>query len=277
MIRRIIRAGWRCKKIILRRVLPISAAHLYQTLNGIIPATNSILFVHSSLSSCGFIPGGPATVISALRRKCNTLVLPTHTYCYPSAEQTIGPPYDPAATPSEVGAISNWFWQQSNVVRSLHPTHSVAAIGPDASEICAGHELADTPCGSGTPYQTLIERQAAVLMFGCTMNTYTLFHTSEHLAKCPYLYYPEQVNLSYVAQTGKTNSMKMWRQNMAYTRRFEAMDQELADQKLLKIHRLRDGRLLYIPDSRAVHQYLMDRFEENPSHLLKDFGSGASG
>ncbi len=185
------------------RAFPISPLELQLAFDRLMPSHVPTLFVHSSLSSSGIISGGPATVVAGLKSKCATLVVPTHTYCYPKSQQDIGPTYDRTRTPSVVGAISNWFWQQPEAVRSLHPTHSVAAIGPDASCICNGHETTDTPCGAGTPYEKLIERESSVLMFGCTMNTYTLFHTSEHFAQCPYLYYPTQVNLQYLNDLGR--------------------------------------------------------------------------
>lgn len=270
MLKRVTKTALKWKKDVQRQFFPLRRSLLSDSFDKLIYDVVGVLFVHSSLSACGFIPGGPETVVSSLRSKCNTLVLPTHTYCYPATKKSVGPAYNPSITPSAVGAISNWFWQQPNVVRSLHPTHSLAAVGPQAREICVGHEKTDTPCGAGTPYQRLIDQRAAVLMFGCTMNTYTLFHTSEDLAQCSYLYYPEQVNLSYIDANGQTVETKMWRQNMEYARRFTEMEEELELKKLLVSMTLREGKLLFIPSSLDVHNYLMDRLAINPRHLLKD-------
>lgn len=270
MIKRVIRTSLRWKKKLLGRAFPIRSSLLNKTLNGLIPQSVEIMFVHSSLSSCGFIAGGPATVVSALRSKCGTLVIPTHSYCYAEKSEAVGVVFDPSATHSVVGAISDWFWQQPHVVRSHHPTHSLAAIGPAAKAICNEHECADSPCGAGTPYQRLIEQQAAVLMFGCTMNTYTLFHTSEALAGCPYLYYPDQVHVRYVDTNGQAVVAMMWRQNMEYARRFTCMEEELANIGLLKRAKLRVGKLLFIPNALDVHNYLMDCLRVDPRHLLRD-------
>jgi aminoglycoside 3-N-acetyltransferase len=270
VIKRIIRIALRRKNEILRRAFPISPAILSRTLDRLVTNKTDVLFVHSSLSSLGFITGGAGTVVSALRKKCNTLVLPTHTYCYPVSGKPDGTVYNPETTKSLVGAISDWFWQQPGVVRSLHPTHSLAATGTEAKEICAGHNMCDTPCGAGTPYEKLLNRRAAVLMLGCTMNTYTLFHTSEHLAKCPYLYYPDPTNVSYVDTDGQAVAIRMWRQNMEYPRRFTSMEEELEGSHLLVRMKFRAGTLLYIPDALDVHNYLMERLKINPKHLLRD-------
>src|SRR5205085_4877227 len=86
-----------------------------------------ILLVHSSLRSLGFVPGGALTVIRALRDALGpegTLVLPTHTWEWMSAGSRH---FDARTTPSCVGVITETFRGLPGVVRSLHPTHSVAA------------------------------------------------------------------------------------------------------------------------------------------------------
>src|SRR6266571_3397586 len=49
------------------------------------------------------------------------------------------------------------FRRGPEVVRSLHPTHSVAVSGNKADAIVAGHHAAETPCGRPTPYGKLLE------------------------------------------------------------------------------------------------------------------------
>src|SRR5262249_43045932 len=148
-----------------------------------------LVMVHSSLSACGYVQGGALTVIEALRTWCrgSTIVMPTHTYCYPGTDGAVST-FDPKSTPSVVGVITDAFWRQPKVVRSVHPTHSLAAEGPLAGKLVAGHELCDTPCGLGTPYHRLVEWDAGVLMFGVTFDCYTLFHTAEDAGAVPYLY-----------------------------------------------------------------------------------------
>ena len=95
--------------------------------------------VHSSLSACGQIRGGSATVVEVLQTWLGEgdLTMPTHTYCYPDKNGE-APVFDPATTPSVVGAITDYFWKQPEVMRSLHPTHSLACQGPGADHLCSG-------------------------------------------------------------------------------------------------------------------------------------------
>src|SRR5215831_12542887 len=105
------------------------------------------LMVHSSLSSLGYVPGGVTAVIEALQRAIGprgTLAMPAHSWERAGKGDFT---FDVRKTPSCVGAISESFRKIPGVVRSLHPTHSVAALGPRAGFLTEGHENASTPCG----------------------------------------------------------------------------------------------------------------------------------
>jgi aminoglycoside 3-N-acetyltransferase len=230
--------------------------------------------MHSSLSACGYMTEGPATLIGALRKwlsKSVVLALPTHTWSYPNATG-VAPIYDYQATPSVVGAITNYYWGQPGIVRSLHPSHSVACGGPNAPAFIDGHELCETPCGHGTPYERLIEQDGSVLMFGATLDSYTLFHTAEDAAQVPYLYLPKQLILRCKDKNGEVQDIPTWRQDMSVTRRFGAMDRWLEEQGLLVRGKLGLGELLYIPRAGALHQQVVDELRRDPLFLLDEGG-----
>ena len=96
----------------------------------------AVVVVYSSLSALGFVEGGAATVVDALindvvRDRGGTLVLPTFSIAGTMAEHLRGGHvFDVRTTPSGVGAITEVFRQRPGVLRSVHPTHSVAALGP---------------------------------------------------------------------------------------------------------------------------------------------------
>lgn len=250
-----------------RRLLySISERQLDEALQQTFQDTPAILLVHSSLSRCGFMVPGPGGVIQSLRKSCETLCLPTHTYCYPVDGVT--PTYDPRATLSLNGRITNEFWRMKNVTRSIHPTHSLAASGPLADKLCKGHVRCETACGEGTPYEKLVQADAAVLMFGTTMNTYTLFHYSEHVARCSYLYEPQVYELRAKDYEGQVHTVKLHRQNMQVVRRFADMRHELERAGLLKVTRLGQGELLLIMSSRQVHEYTTDKLDRDEYYLV---------
>ena len=231
-----------------------------------------VLLVHSSLKACGAIEGGPATVVSALRSWISdraTLVMPTHTWSYPDATG-VAPVFDFRSTPSILGAITDYYWRQPGVFRSQHPSHSLAAHGALADLLCTGHELCETPCGSGTPYQRIAEGDSSVLMFGATMESYTLFHTSEDAAQIPFLYYPNRVTLRFRSPDGSIRSMPMWRQDMSITRRFAATTRWCEDQGLLMRVRLGLSELIFVPSARALHERVISEMRRDPMFLISE-------
>lgn len=256
-------AGW--------KLVRLNKATIFDALYRFGKLRSNILTVHGSLSACGYIKGGPRTVVEALREWISdqALVMPTHTFCYPD-KNGITPIYDGRSTPSVVGAITDYFWRQPAVIRSSHPTHSLAASGPGSEELCQKHELCETPCGAGTPYERLVEQDCSVLMFGATMNTYTLFHTAEDKAQVPYLYEREPYNLRFRDQDGTVRSIVMRRQDMHVTRRFGEMDTWLEEQGLLKRRRLGWGELLFIPHAGDLHERVVKELRQDPLFLVAD-------
>jgi aminoglycoside 3-N-acetyltransferase len=255
-----------------RKLVRLNEAKILEALQSLGAFKSDLLLVHSSLSACGSIDGGPATVVNALRSWITdraALALPTHTWSYPDASG-VAPVYDFKSTPSVVGTITNYYWRQPDIVRSQHPSHSIACSGPDAEEFCRDHELRETPCGSGTPYLRIAEGNSSVLMFGATMDSYTLYHTAEDSAEVPYLYMPEQVTLRTRGADGEVREIKMWRQDMGVARRFEATTDWLAEQGLLVRRKLGLGELLYIPDARALHETVVETMRRDPFFLVAD-------
>lgn len=229
------------------------------------------LMVHSSLSSLGYVVGGASAVIRALRdwNPSGTLTMPAHSYCYPN-ENGYAPVFDPRSTSSRVGAITDTFWRQPGVQRSLHPTHSLACQGPQADRLISDHALCDTPCGSGTPYERLAHEDAAVLMFGTTLDSYTLFHTAEDAAQVPYLYLKEPVKLRFLNSTDDhPKVLNMKRQDMDVTRRFRDMAPWLEERGLLFKARCGSGELLFIPHAAAAHEQLDQALRSDPWMLVE--------
>jgi Aminoglycoside N3''-acetyltransferase len=141
-----------------------------------------ILLVHSALSSIGYVEGGSDAVIDALLDAVGsegTIVMSTLTGWSEA--------FDARNTPSAVGIISEKFRQCKNAYRSLHPVHSVAAIGKYAEYITSDHEKCETGCGYGTPYMKIKELGGKVLLLGVDMDRNTVMHTLEEIINACYL------------------------------------------------------------------------------------------
>lgn len=255
-----------------RKLVRLDEARIREALKDFGPNDGETLLVHSSLSACGFVDGGPATVINALRgwiSEKTLLAMPTHTWSYPRANGET-PVYDFQSTPSLVGTITDFFWRQSGNVRSLHPSHSLACVGRDSEQFVVNHETHETPCGQQTPYERIATTNSSVLMFGCTLDSYTLFHTAEDAAKLPYLYKPEKMTLKSRMTDGSILDVPSWRQDMDVARRFAEMADWLEQEKLLKRRTLGRGELLFIPRADLLHERIVKELRREPLLLVAE-------
>lgn len=260
----------RCRRSLGRRLVHVHQHSLRRALGALVGARKRVLMMHSALGEFGYVVGGEGTVIEGVGEFCETLCLPTHTYCYPADIRDVGPVYDPESSESQVGRVTNFFRRRPGVIRSIHPTHSLAALGREAREITAGHERCGTPCGAETPYEKLVAMDAAVLMFGATMNSYTLFHTAEDAARCDYLYEPQPYRLRAQDGAGVVHELAMRRQDMRVPRQFAAMDTVLEKEGLLRRRRLGVGQLLYVESANAVHTFLVAQLRRDPLYLTHE-------
>jgi aminoglycoside 3-N-acetyltransferase len=142
---------------------------------GVLPG--DVLMVHSAFDRFLGFHGGPVDVIRALQQVVGpggTLMMPTIPFQGTAVEYALGDPvFDARQTVSRMGLITEVFRRAPGVVRSVHPTHSVAVWGSKADAIIAGHELADTPCGRLTPYAKLLDYDGKILLAGVPPNTMT--------------------------------------------------------------------------------------------------------
>lgn len=142
------------------------------------------VLVHSSMKSIGEVEGRADTVLDAFTEymKDGLLVFPTHTWKTINADN----PYFYVET-SEVcvGILPELFRKRPGVIRSWHPTHSVAALGKDAAEFTAGDERWDTPCHRQSAWGKLLDRKATILLVGVDLRRNTFIHGIEEWVDIP--------------------------------------------------------------------------------------------
>lgn len=140
-----------------------------------------ILIVHSSLSRLGFVAGGVDAVVRALQESVGgtgTLGAPTFWTVDPNSVEE-GTLFDAVHGKSQLGIISERIRQLPGAVRSLHPTHSAAFVGPCARVLTAEHHRDETPVGPHSPYRKLVDMKGKILLLGVSLEYLTSFHTIE--------------------------------------------------------------------------------------------------
>ena len=184
-------------------------------------ADGDVLMVHASFKSLGVNDISPADVVDILINsvgKSGTLLMPAL-----SGAQTPKGHHDNKMTPSNIGVIPEAFRLTGGVRRSMHPTHSVCAIGRLAEELLDEHEKDRTPCGVHSPFRKILFINAKILMLGCTLKPNTTMHAVEECIGTPYLLGDE---MEYSITDSRGNkSIKTYRNHdfKGFTQRYDRL------------------------------------------------------
>ena len=218
--------------------------------------------VHSSLRALGVVPGGAESVIAGLLDVMGdngTLLMPALSYEHVTPKN---PHFDVNKTPSNVGKLPEVFRLLPGTHRSVHPTHSVCAVGSLASHLLEHHIKDTTPCGSNSPFHLLPEYNGQILMLGCGLEPNTSMHAIEELMEPPYLYDPPfdyHITLAdgtNITKTYKPHNFRGWEQ------RYERVEQVMAEPGL------RHGHVLtaecYLLEAKSLWDSALNVMRPNP-------------
>ncbi|MDG2521164.1 aminoglycoside 3-N-acetyltransferase [Caulobacter segnis] len=178
----------------------ITRARLRDDLHAMGLRAGDLVMVHAAMSKVGRLLHGPDALVGALR----DAVGPDGTVMayvdwdgaydelvdaegrVPPAWRDHVPPFDPATSRAirENGVLAEFVRTTPGALRSGNPGASVAAIGARAAWLTADHPL-DYGYGEGSPFAKLVEAGGKVLMVGAPLDTLTLLHHAEHLARIP--------------------------------------------------------------------------------------------
>lgn len=185
------------KDVIMAIKTPNTVKTLYDDFIKLGIKKDDIVLVHSSLSSMGWVCGGPQAVITALMKavgSSGTIVMPAHSGDWSDPAVWENPPvpkdwvqiiydnmpaFDPNITPTKcMGRIAELFRTIPGTVRSNHPQVSFSANGKDAVYITQNHAL--TPqLGMDSPIGKMYNLKAKVLLLGVGYDSCTSFHLAE--------------------------------------------------------------------------------------------------
>src|SRR5215470_7185408 len=228
---------------------------------------DGIALVHSSLSALGFVVGGAHTVIDALREVLGphgTLLLPTHSW---EVMETGCRVFDVRQTPSCVGTITEKFRAMHGSMRSLHPTHSVAAMGPQAAWIVADHDQCTTPCGEGTPYDKALSYDCQILFLGTGLESNTAYHTVEALANASYLLEKEVDTFTLIDEHGESRLAKVRRHRPRIERRFTQWENLLVEEGIIRRGLVGRAPTLLLR-GRSFREFMLHKLAMEPGFLI---------
>ena len=252
----------------------VTCTDLARGLNSLGVGGMDVILVHSSLSSLGRFEGGAEGVIAGLLEAVapeGTVMVPTLT-----GSRELGPGYPPyfdvRASSCWTGAVPEAFRRRPEALRSLHPTHSVAAIGPRAGEMLAGHELSPTPCGKETPYGRLVRADGWVVLLGVGLECVTLLHHVEEVAELPYHMQPEPVPATVVDYDGSSRTVWVGIHRYGPARDFSKLEPELRRRGIMLSTEVGAAQV-HASRAKPMVEYALALVREDPQALLRERNS----
>jgi aminoglycoside 3-N-acetyltransferase len=179
---------------------PITRSQLAAQLRALGLRAGSVVEVHCGLRSLGFVVGGSDAVVLALLDAVGadgTLLALTgwehdsfdlERWPEPVRRAYLDDPpiFDPAVSEAarDMGRLAERIRTWPGAMRSNHPEASFAAMGPRAGWLIEDQPW-DHPYGRGSPLAKLVEADGDVLMLGAPLETLTILHYAEELARVP--------------------------------------------------------------------------------------------
>lgn len=243
-------------------IQPLTKQSLTDSLQRLGIKSGTRLIVHSSLRSLGPVQGGADTVLDALLEcigQDGLLVMPTFTYN--------NDVFDPLHTPSRTGLLTETLRKRDGVVRSLHPTHSVAAVGKGAAAVCAGHQHLPG-LGIDSPLDRVAKLGGGILLLGVGHTSNSTIHVGEAYARVPYLDIPfNPLAPKRVRVAGPVSQEIELRESPGCSRAFGVIEAHLR-----KRGAIRDGligkALVQWMSAQEVISTTVDLLRQNPAALL---------
>lgn len=150
---------------------------------GVVPGDT--VLVHSSFDAFEGFQGKASDVVQVLQASigpAGLLMMPTMGFTGSAIELARSKVvFDVRRTPSRMGMLSELFRRTPGVLRSAHPTHPIACWGAGATSAIEGHHLCGTPCGRGSPFDVLSQKQGKIVLLGTDISVLTFYHYLEEL------------------------------------------------------------------------------------------------
>ncbi|MBI4523198.1 MAG: AAC(3) family N-acetyltransferase [Deltaproteobacteria bacterium] len=151
--------------------------------------------------------------------------------------------FDVRRSISMMGILTEIFRRRREVLRGLHPTHSVAAWGRRAEWLISGQGEDLSPFGEGSPFARLVEADGKILLYDVPFTTMTFDHYLEHCIRdhlpVP-LYRSEPMKGVVLDRQGNRREVRTWvlSEEVTGSRRSGILENEL-----LRSRAMRKGRI----------------------------------
>lgn len=183
------------------------------------------VLIHTSMRAIGEVEGGCDGLIDGFTSYLTEglFLVPTHTW------DNVGktaPVFDVRTTKPCIGALPTVAAFRKDGVRSLHPTHSVAAFGKRAAAFVKGEEKATSPCPAGGVWARLYDENAKILLIGVGLNRNTYIHAVDEMLDLPDRLRPA-IPLTIIDQNGNRHETLFQKHGQTGSEHFDVFQKPL--------------------------------------------------
>ena len=228
------------------------------------------IIIHSSLKSIGETEKRADGILDALQEFFaeGLLVFPSMSYSLVNAKQ---PVFSVRDTPCCVSSLPEIFRKRPGVIRSLHPTHAVAAIGKDAAEFVAGHEKFDSPAHPDSPWGKLYKRNAVIMFIGTkTIHCNTFLHGVEEWLPVPGMLTDYHEALVVYDYEGKRIEVPSRRHVGGHSKWYDLMQPVFRKAGALREGRFGDAEV-FLVDARKAGDAVYQLLQKEPLFFTDDY------
>src|SRR5918996_958383 len=219
------------------------------------------IYLHSSMDQISRrVPGlDPLKLIDLLKELIGeegTLLAPTFPfrglqYQYVQRQRV----FNVQLTPSQEGLFTELFRRSKGVIRSLHPTHPIAAWGKHSKELLAEHHLG-TAFGEKCPVYKMQKYHGLVAGLGVVpKECFTLYHVAEELHPTTHAmqYATDAFEMTIISGDEKI-PYQVIPLRPDRVRRYDRADRILRKEGIVRYYRVRGLRFSATPVGRFLHR-----------------------
>jgi aminoglycoside 3-N-acetyltransferase len=171
--------------------------------------SDGVLIVHSAIAALSRQGFRAEAIVEALidYMRDGNLFMPTMTWRTVTVQS---PNWDEIETPSHTGVLTETFRTHYASARSIHPTHSVAGLGPAARLLTSRHHIDNTPVSGNSPYGLMRDYETYVLMVGVGLEACTAIHLPEETINADLYVRPAETAALYPCRDRHGTVHQVW-------------------------------------------------------------------
>lgn len=223
------------------------------------------------MKAIGPVEGGADTVLDSFieHMKYGLLLFPTHSWGEDNLPDDV---YDPIKEPACVGLLPNLFLKRTGVIRSMHPTHSVAAIGARAQSYVLHDSDVHTPCPRHGCFGRLYDENAQLLFLGASLKTNTFIHSLEEWLNIPNRINPQSRQIKLLLEDGSIRKIDFYGHSFVngdVSQNYDKLLTPMLRMGIAKEARIGDA-LSYVVEVKPMADWVMGLLRENPGLFEND-------